>query len=858
MSTKHNLIQERLNLKRAPLDEWNTHEQLCLASAVACSGDQNWMSVSRALKQIVNDYSSRPPDWFISKSCATQYGKLLESVETPKRKKRTASERDQPIETPSTPVESLVKKLTNERILELKKAIAEDQRDFAKLKEEILFLQSDTMDEARIYEMWNEIEQEEVKKEQEQVRYNQWLEERERKKLEIERQWRPNYGLKAQNIKVQKPTTEEESSSPQQQQQQAGTSSSPSPLLTSLLKSSQANQMPIQPSNTSRSAPTITNLLTGTSSSTSSSNSSPSSFITQSSSTNAQNNLINASVSVALVPNAIINHSASVQIPVSQTAPTLITLLDKKLSTVSATSQSSLCSSSDPSTNEKQQLMLSISVPEGSGKDGSDVKDEDEDILVDFNLITQNLDDDDLEDINAIIMNPEILEDKITDHEPSIKDVDDSSQATSTDDYDKLKIKQLVENFAGSSEVEQSSIRGENIQEHVMITPVNNEGSEVMQIQSEAETSNPTSVELIEPTESNDSKQSPIHDEKVMIISDESSNTNDTKKEELSEKMETGEAEESQSVKSSIADDVKDGSGEDSTIKDLRVFEGLQESDENSALSEKHPKAQTTTVYQLDDSDEDLLFEDAKENQEASLIKPPIKDQQKFEIKEPEKVVEIQDPKPKTVEVEEITRSGCSADSDDEILEVKVSRSIGRKKAADTLKADTPRNSTRSRDQSENDDKDSTPIRTRSRHSSSTGRASDQPKPLYNFSKEQDHSMWKERWDDCLKTLQKHKDYSTVVDNKVIPDDTCKSIILTPMNIKTVQKNIENHFSTLPGDIKKDFALMCTNIIMLNKKGSKFNDLVHQFMKDAMEIIDSNLEVEEAYKSYRKQIKKKH
>jgi bromodomain-containing protein 8 len=73
--------------KNRPLDEWNTHEQLCLASAVACSGDQNWMSVSRALKGIVNSYSSRPADWFTAKSCAIQYGKLLESVETPKRKK---------------------------------------------------------------------------------------------------------------------------------------------------------------------------------------------------------------------------------------------------------------------------------------------------------------------------------------------------------------------------------------------------------------------------------------------------------------------------------------------------------------------------------------------------------------------------------------------------------------------------------------------------------------------------------------------------------------------------------------------------------------------------------------------------
>jgi hypothetical protein len=45
------------------------------------------MSVSRALQGIVSTYSSRPVDWFLPESCATQYGKLLESCETPKRKK---------------------------------------------------------------------------------------------------------------------------------------------------------------------------------------------------------------------------------------------------------------------------------------------------------------------------------------------------------------------------------------------------------------------------------------------------------------------------------------------------------------------------------------------------------------------------------------------------------------------------------------------------------------------------------------------------------------------------------------------------------------------------------------------------
>jgi hypothetical protein len=61
----------------------------------------------------------------------------------------------------------------------------------------------------------------------------------------------------------------------------------------------------------------------------------------------------------------------------------------------------------------------------------------------------------------------------------------------------------------------------------------------------------------------------------------------------------------------------------------------------------------------------------------------------------------------------------------------------------------------------------------------------------------------------------------------------------------------------MPNDVKRDFMLMCTNVVILNKKGAKFNETVHQFMKEGMEIIDDKLEVEDAYRSYRKQIKKK-
>ncbi|XP_070503363.1 bromodomain-containing protein 8 isoform X2 [Chironomus tepperi] len=758
MSTKDQKIKEFLQTKRAPLDEWNTHEQLCLASAVACSGDQNWMSVSRALKGIVSSYNSRPSDWFLSKSCATQYGKLLESCETPKRKKRTASERDQPTETPSTPVESLVKKLTAERIIELKKAIHEEHQQYAKLKEEMLFLQSSSPDETKVREMWNQIEQEKIQKEREQVRHDQWLKEREEKKLQHERQWRGPY---KSNIRTQKSQDDMEPDTTTQQQS--------------------------------------------------------------------------------------VSHS--------QSAPTLITLLDKRQS-----------SQQDTTTAEKQLMLMSI---ESGGKDGDIVKDEEAELLADFNELidAEKFDmDEDLEDLNSIIMNPEILEEKISDGEP-IKD--DCSQTTSTDDYDKLKIKQIVEtiqDLAGVPDVEtslQNNIvtASHNNQEQPRIVSV--EENEILQdvIPSEPEHSS-DAIEMVDENnaESNDSitmqsLKTDVLEEKIVMISDESSNTNEEKKDELNEKIDLNDGEESQSVKSSIVDDVKDASGDDSN-KEPQTFQqiSIAESDENSMSSEKEIKEEPT--FHPEDS-EDAIFEEAKDHNSETEKVTEIKSSKDFSS---EKSDELSDTKssmrPSIVaEIEEASHSAI--DSDEEVLEVKASRSNNRRKGADSLKADTPSSSTRSRDHSENDDnRDSTPIRTRSRHSSIAVSVSES-KTSFTFSKEQEHSIWKGRWEDCVKELQKLKEFSHIIDNRIIQDEVYKKVCLHPMNMKIITKNIETNISTLPSDIKRDFVLMCTNIIMLNNKGQKFNEMVHDFTKDCLEIIDTHMEIEDVYKSYRRQIKKK-
>lgn len=179
-------LQERLQMKRVPIDKWSIKEQLCLASAVSRSGDQNWMSVSRALKPFAE--ANRPPDWFSQKNCAAQYGLLLENVETPKRKKRVSGSVSDVLETPQ---EVILKKLTDARKAELSKKMEEEKREYLKLQGEMEMIRNGTATEEMIEKWSKEIEEEEKQKAQDAVTHAQWLKQREERKLEVERAFRP-------------------------------------------------------------------------------------------------------------------------------------------------------------------------------------------------------------------------------------------------------------------------------------------------------------------------------------------------------------------------------------------------------------------------------------------------------------------------------------------------------------------------------------------------------------------------------------------------------------------------------------------------------------------------------------------
>ncbi|KAG1940448.1 bromodomain-containing protein [Pimephales promelas] len=144
----HFILWTEHKLMLGPTEPWSIREKLCLASSVMKSGDQNWVSVSRAIKPFAEP--GRPPDWFSQKHCASQYSELLETTEAPKRKR---GEKGEVVETVE---DVIVRRLTAERIEELKRLIKDTQEKHRKLKRETELIQAGHLD-SKLQELWEEI-----------------------------------------------------------------------------------------------------------------------------------------------------------------------------------------------------------------------------------------------------------------------------------------------------------------------------------------------------------------------------------------------------------------------------------------------------------------------------------------------------------------------------------------------------------------------------------------------------------------------------------------------------------------------------------------------------------------------------
>nr|XP_043897633.1 bromodomain-containing protein 8-like isoform X4 [Solea senegalensis] len=145
-----------------PTEPWSVREKLCLASSVMKSGDQNWVSVSRAIKPFAEP--GRPPDWFSQRQCASKYSELLEATEAPKRKRGDKGEVVETVE------DVIVRRLTADRIEELKKVMKESQEKHRKLKREAELIQAGHLD-SKLQDLWEEIlQQNKVEQEEAEMR----------------------------------------------------------------------------------------------------------------------------------------------------------------------------------------------------------------------------------------------------------------------------------------------------------------------------------------------------------------------------------------------------------------------------------------------------------------------------------------------------------------------------------------------------------------------------------------------------------------------------------------------------------------------------------------------------------------
>lgn len=162
-----------------------------MASAVMRSGDQNWVAVRRNIKMLTNE-TSRPPDWYSTKNCALQYARLLERVDTPKRKRERGDGGNE------TPGEIVTKMLSKQRVEELRALEAEEKATYNQLRKEIQQLESGKLD-SQLDTFWEQLVKEHAEEEEEEQRQQQWLKEREEKITAIQQ------ALKHQGPKVPQP-----------------------------------------------------------------------------------------------------------------------------------------------------------------------------------------------------------------------------------------------------------------------------------------------------------------------------------------------------------------------------------------------------------------------------------------------------------------------------------------------------------------------------------------------------------------------------------------------------------------------------------------------------------------------------
>lgn len=141
---------------------------------------------------MLTNETSRPPDWYSTKNCALQYARLLERVDTPKRKRERGDGGNE------TPGEIVTRMLSKQRIEELQVLEAEERATYNQLQREIQQLEAGNLDH-QLDTFWEQLVKEQAEEEEKEQQQQQWLKEREEKITAIQQ------ALKHQGPKVPQP-----------------------------------------------------------------------------------------------------------------------------------------------------------------------------------------------------------------------------------------------------------------------------------------------------------------------------------------------------------------------------------------------------------------------------------------------------------------------------------------------------------------------------------------------------------------------------------------------------------------------------------------------------------------------------
>ncbi|XP_063703171.1 probable E3 ubiquitin-protein ligase bre1 [Culicoides brevitarsis] len=784
-------IQERLQLKRVPLDDWSIKEKLGLASAVLCSGDQNWMSVSRSLKSLGD--ASRPADWFSQKSCAAQYGKLLENVETPKRKKRTLSERDSstPVETPG---ESIVRKLTQERIVELQEIMLEEQKQFQKLRDEIILLQSPHVSDDQIRGMAAQIEDEKKQQEVEKANHAEFLRKREQRKIEIERAWRPGIMLKNATLlnKHQKQRNDE---SIESDESYSRNSTGQSPLLTSLLKSSSST------SNVNASHPNLMHTNTETTNS-----NTPESYVSASQLTVTQSTL-----SMLLDNNKVVENNST------------------------DGHQTQNLQQSDDHHHRLEIFPEHMSSVE-STDNVNDTKDDEQLMEVFKGLIPDNIDE--LADIlteNNTLLNPELLEEEeILNEVMEQAEAQQNQQTSKLDTFDQLKHETLMEEQNKKDAATLKTLMGEqHKKDSAELNPLTTDIISISPEDSNMEDDLP--LKVIQ-KDMQDAKKAQSHTHQN--VSKENSNDKN--------EANTGE--------NSILD-INYSTNHQTNDKNLlnRKTTELVNNSENNEIEKNDCFIKTETEEKMD-----LEFEDKPLPRTIPIIKTELEDSSVDEmltlnLKTSDKKVSSEDEEifedAKEMVTSETSNRALNTDTDEEtdILEkddnrTRARRDYSRKRQEPGTPIKFERSAKQESDRSDSplvidDDSDNAP-RTRRRYSTPV---SDSPIPGSPSSivEDKEQKVWRKLILLAYGRISSHKNAAvfSFLSTKDSQEKRYKDLIIRPMDMSTIKKHIESGIIKTTNEFQRDIMLMCTNIMLITAPNSTMNQQAKEMMAESISII---------------------